>query len=87
MKRELEFSPSSLSEEDFAEFMGEVGALAPQVMTVAQLTSFLATVLQNYCGEDEDLMQAIADAAVDVVIKVESRSMPDLPVGPEDGVH
>lgn len=79
-------SPPDVSE--FLVFMDAIGLLSPPALSGAQVVSLLATILRNYVdGEDEELLQKFADAAVATVVQCEAQIALDCAVGPEDGVH
>lgn len=76
------------TDEQFIQFVEQIGSIAPPVMTTTQLVSTLATILSNYCdADDPETMDQITQAAVDTILECESAAMLDLSVGPEDGVN
>lgn len=75
------------SEEEFLEFVEDIGEVAPVVLSDKQLISLVATILGNYIQDDVDRLAQIVQHAANLVIDVQANHYLDLAVGPEDGVH
>jgi len=75
------------SEEEFLDFVEEIGELAPMVLSDRQLVSLVATILGNYVQDDVDRLGLILQQAANLVVDVQTNHYLDLAVGPEDGVH
>lgn len=75
------------SEEEFLDFVEEIGEHAPMILTDHQLISLVATILGNYVRDDVDRLAQIVQHAANLVIDVQANHYLDLAVGPEDGVH
>lgn len=77
-----------LNDDDFFAYMAALGSISPAVMSAPQLVSVIANLLQNYCDEEDvEMLEKLAEAAVDTVVGFGADVALDLAVGPEDGIN